>query len=84
MLCNGCDGCCVFCLYCEAWSCRCPMYGKCECFVMPLLYVCVLCASGGRSQCCILHDFPFVNAGQVSRGDHLKEAYSKFVLMIAV
>ena len=29
------------------------MYGKCECFVMQMLYVCVLCAS----QCCVLHDF---------------------------
>ena len=25
---------------------------------------CVLCASCGSSQCCILHDFPFVNAGR--------------------
>ena len=30
--------------------------GKYECFVMPMLYVCVLCASCGSSQCCILHD----------------------------
>ena len=50
-----CDGCCVFCLYCDAWSCR------CLCSVM--LYVCVLCASCGSSQCCILHDLQFVNAG---------------------
>ena len=26
--------------------------------------VCVLCASCGSSQCCILHDLQFVNAGQ--------------------
>ena len=31
-------------------------YGKCECFVMQMLYVCVLCSSCGRSQCCVLHD----------------------------
>ena len=39
------------------------VYGKCECFVMQMLYVCVLCASCGGSQCCILHDFQFINAG---------------------
>ena len=40
------------------------MYGKCECFVMQMLYVCVLFASGGSSQCCVLHDLQFVNAGR--------------------
>ena len=39
------------------------VYGKYECFVMQMLYVCVLCASCGSSQCCIRHDLPFVNAG---------------------
>ena len=28
------------------------------------LYVCVLCASCGSSQCCVLHDLQFVNAGR--------------------
>ena len=40
------------------------VYGKYECFVLQMLYVCVLCASCGSSQCCILHDLPFVKAGQ--------------------
>ena len=40
------------------------MYGKCECFVMQMSYVCVLCASCGSSQCCVLHDVQFVNAGR--------------------
>ena len=40
------------------------VYGECECFVMQMLYVCVLCASCGSSQCCVLHDLQFVNAGQ--------------------
>ena len=40
------------------------VYGKYECFVMQMLYVCVLCASCVSSQCCILHDFQFVNAGR--------------------
>ena len=39
------------------------VYGECECFVMQM-YVCGLCASCGNSQCCILHDLQFVNAGR--------------------
>ena len=35
---------------------------KYECFVMQMLYVCVLCASCGSSQCRILPDLQFVNA----------------------
>ena len=40
------------------------VYGECECFVMQMLYVCVLCASCGSSQLCVLHDLQFVNAGR--------------------
>ena len=37
----------------------------CDCnVVMQMLYVCVLCASCGSSQSCVLHDLQFVNAGQ--------------------
>ena len=32
-----------------------------ECFVVQRLYVCVLCASCGNSQCYILHDLQFLN-----------------------
>ena len=39
------------------------VYGELECFVMQM-YVCVLCASCGSSQCCVLHDLQFVNAGR--------------------
>ena len=63
-LCSRCDGCCVLCLYCEAWSCRCSCMGSVSFFVMQMLYVCVLCASCGSSQCCLLHDLKFVNAGR--------------------
>ena len=35
-----------------------------ECFVMHMLYVCVLCASCGSSQCCVLHDLQFINTGR--------------------
>ena len=44
------------------------VYGECECFVMQMLYVCVLCASCGSSQCCVLHDLQFVNAGRGCKG----------------
>ena len=58
------------------------VYGKYECFVMQLLYVCVLCASCGSSQCCILHDLQFVNAGRRCRiGDHMEEEYPRAGLM---
>ena len=39
-------------------------YGNHECYVMHMLYVCVLCASFGSSQCCVLHDLQIVDAGR--------------------
>ena len=47
------------------------MYVKYECFVTQMLYVFVLCASCGSSQCCVLHDLQFVNAG---RGCNLRDS----------
>ena len=58
------------------------MYGKCESFVMQMLYVCVLCVSCGTSQCCVLHDLQFVNAGRGCKGR--PEAYSRVGLMTAL
>ena len=52
------------------------MYGKYECFVMKMLYVCVLCASCDSSQCCILHDLQFMLV-EDARGDHMEEVYSR-------
>ena len=40
------------------------MYGKCECFVMKKLYVCVLCTSMWQFSMLVLPDLPFVNAGR--------------------
>ena len=40
--------------------------GKGECFVMQM-NACVLCASYGSSQCCVLHDLQFVNAGRACK-----------------
>ena len=52
------------------------VYGKCECFVMDMLYVCVLCASCGSSQCCVLHDLQFVNTGQGCRAGLMTSFFS--------
>ena len=66
------------------------LYGKCECFVLQMLYDCVLCASCGSSQCCVLHDLQFVNAGRgckrrtYARGEHTEEAYSRAGLITAL
>ena len=35
-----------------------------ECFIMNMLSVCVLYTSCGSSQCYLLHDLQFVNAGR--------------------
>ena len=35
----------------------------CECFVMQMLYVIVMCASCGSSPYCVLHNLQFDNAG---------------------
>ena len=56
------------------------VYGKYAYFGMQMLYVCVVCASCGSSQCYILHDLQFVNA----RGDHVEETYSRAGLMTAL
>ena len=42
------------------------VYVECECFVMQMLYVCVLCASCGSSQCCVLHDLQFASSADVT------------------
>ena len=60
------------------------VYGKYECFVMQMLYVYVLCASWGSSQCCILHDLPFLVLAEDARGNHMEEAYSRAGLMTAL
>ena len=55
-----------------------------ECFVMQMLYVCVLCASCGSSQCCVLLDLQFVMLVEDARGDHTEEAYSRAGLITAL
>ena len=57
------------------------VYRKYECFVMQMVFVCVLCASCDSFQCCILHDLQFV---EDARGDHMEEAYSRPGLITAL
>ena len=76
--------CCVFCLYCDAWSCRCSYMGSMS--VSSCSYVCVLCAYCGNSQCCILHDLQFVNAGRgykrrpYGRGIFQSRSHNSFIV----
>ena len=50
------------------------VYGKCECFVMLMLYACVLCASWGSSQSCLLHDMQLLMLVEDERDGHMEEA----------
>ena len=52
------------------------VYGECECFVMQM-YVCVLCASCGSSQCLLM-------LVEDAIGDHTEEAYSRAGLITAL
>ena len=53
--------------------------GSVSCFVMQILYVCVLCASCGSSQCCIC-----ILLVEDAIGDHTEEAYSRAGLITAL
>ena len=64
-LCSGCDGCCVFCLYCEAWSCRCSsMVSVSVLSCRYCMFVSCVHPVAVLTQCCVLHDLQFVNAGR--------------------
>ena len=61
---------CVFCVrdvmdvvrsVCIVWSCRCSCMRSMR---FRHAHVVCLCASRGSSQCCVLHDLQFVNAGR--------------------
>ena len=65
------------------------VYGECECFVMQMLYVCVLCASCGSSQCCVLNAAFCMTCSLLmlvedAIGDHTEEAYSRAGLITAL
>ena len=52
------------------------VYGKYECFVMQMLYVCVLCVFCMTCSLLMLVED--------ARGDHMEEAYSRAGLMTAL
>ena len=53
------------------------VYGKYKCFLMQMLYVCVLYAFCGSSKCGILHDLQFDNAG---RGCNKRQPYGRGII----
>ena len=58
------------------------VYGKYECFVMQMLYVCVLCASCGSSAFCMTCSLLMLVEDE--KDDHMEEAYSRVGLMTAL
>ena len=57
--------------------------GECECFVMQMLYVCVLCAScGSYHDFCMTCSLLMLVVGAI--GDHTEEAYSRAGLITAL
>ena len=57
------------------------VYGKCECFVMQMLYDGVFCASRGSPQCMTCSLFMVIEG---AKGNHMEEAYSRAVLKTAL
>ena len=57
------------------------VYGECECFVMQVLYVCVLCAVLNAAFCMTCSLLMMV---EDAIGDHTEEAYSSAVLLTAL
>ena len=57
------------------------VYGKYECFVMEMLYVCVLCVSCGSSHAVFCMTCSLLMLVEDVRGDHMEEAYSRADLM---
>ena len=60
------------------------VYGECECFVMQMLYVCVLCASCGSSHAAFCMTCSLLMLVEDAIGDHTEEAYSRAGLITAL
>ena len=58
------------------------VYGECECFVMQMLYVCVLSASVLNAAFCITCSLLMLVEDAI--GDHTEEAYSRAGLITAL
>ena len=57
------------------------MYGKYKCFVMQMMYVCILCASCGILNAAFCMICSLSMPVEDARGDHMEEAYSRAGLM---
>ena len=55
------------------------VYGKCECFVMQMLYVYVLCASCGILNTVLCMTCCLLMLAENARGNQMEEAYSRAV-----
>ena len=60
------------------------VYGKCECFVMQVLYVCVLCASCAVLNAAFCMTCSLLMLVEDAIGDHTEEAYSRAGLITAL
>ena len=60
------------------------VYGKYECYVMQMLYVCVLCASCAVLNAAFCKTCSLLMLVEDARGDHIEEAYSRAGLMTAL
>ena len=60
------------------------VYGKYECFIMQMLYVCVLYASCGFLNSALYMTCSVLMLVEDARGDHMEESYSRAGLITAV
>ena len=60
------------------------VYGKCECFVMQMLYVCVLCHPVAVLNTAFCMTCSLLMLVEDARGDHMEEAYSSAGLITAL
>ena len=64
------------------------VYGKCECFVMQMLYVCVLCDSVAVLNAAFCMTCRLLMLVEDARSNHMEEAYSRAglitVLLVAM
>ena len=60
------------------------VYGECECFVMQMLYVCVLCAPVAVLNAAFCTTCSLLMLVEDAIGDHTEEAYSRAGLITAL
>ena len=60
------------------------VYGECECFVMQMLYVCVLCASCGSLNAAFCMTCSLLMLVEDAIGDHTEEANYRAGLITAL